>query len=136
VSGILPAVSHLRVLVIDDDPLICAYLIDLLTPEQIDVTAINQPRVALEHLRSGTSYHLLILDLTMPGMTGLELLEQLREFDQQIAVILISAYPCADTGADPAVLDASAFIQKPFSNAEMRETIARVVRTRGIDVER
>jgi DNA-binding response OmpR family regulator len=127
-------VSRLRVLIIDDEPPVCEFLIELLTPDEIDASAINDPTAALEHLRSGASYHVLILDLKMPGMSGIELLEQLRKFNRELAVIIVTAFPSLDSATEAISLDVSAYMQKPFSGAEMRETIARVVRKKGITI--
>jgi DNA-binding NtrC family response regulator len=127
-------VSRLRVLIVDDDVSVCEYLVELLTPDGVEPRAINDPRAGLEHLRSGASYHILILDLKMPGMTGIDLLDQIRKFNQSIAVIILTAFPSLDSATEAVNLDVAAYMSKPFSGEEMRDTIARVARKNGIVV--
>jgi DNA-binding NtrC family response regulator len=130
-------VSRLRVLVIDDDKSVCEFLTELLTPEGCDVNAVNDPVQALDVLRQGyEEFHIAILDLRMPQMTGIELLQQIRKVDRGIAVIILTAFPSLESATDAISLDVSAYMQKPFSGEEMRETIARVARKKGIVVRR
>src|SRR5690606_33570557 len=69
-------VSRLRVLIIDDDVKVCDYSQELLSPDGCEVVAINDPMAGLEKLKAKETFHILILDLKMPGITGLELLEK------------------------------------------------------------
>lgn len=129
-------VSRLRVLVIDDDKSVCEYLQELLTPDGCEVVTINSPRSALEKLKAKEGYHILILDLKMPEMDGISLLEQIRKIDRDVAVLILTAFPSLETATDAINLDVSAYMQKPFSGDEMRDTIARVARKKGIVVRR
>jgi DNA-binding NtrC family response regulator len=131
-----PAVSQLRVLIIDDDVKVCEYLHELLTPDGCEVVAINDPNAGLESLKTQETFHILILDLKMPGINGLELLEKIRKIDKDIAAIILTAYPSLESATDAINLDVSAYMQKPFSGEDMRETIARVARKKGIVVRR
>ena len=128
--------SRLRVLIIDDDVKVCEYLQELLTPDGCEVVAINDPQAGLEKLKAQETFHILILDLKMPGINGLELLEKIRKVDKDIAAIILTAYPSLESATDAINLDVSAYMQKPFSGDEMRQTIARVARKKGIVVRR
>jgi DNA-binding NtrC family response regulator len=129
-------VQRLRVLVVDDDKRVCDLLADLLTPDGCEVVAINNPEDGLEKLRQKESFHILILDLRMPEMNGIELLDKIRRIDRDVAVIILTAYPSLESATDAINLDVSAYMQKPFAGEEMRETIARVARKKGIVVRR
>lgn len=128
--------QRLRVLVVDDDKRVCDLLADLLTPDGCEVVAINNPEDGLEKLRQKESFHILILDLRMPEMNGIELLDKIRRIDRDVAVIILTAYPSLESATDAINLDVSAYMQKPFAGEEMRETIARVARKKGIVVRR
>ncbi len=132
----MSASSSLNVLVIDDDRSVCEYLQELLTPDGCNVVAIHEPSSALERLKNKESFHILILDLRMPGMNGIELLEKIRKVDGDVGVIILTAFPSLESATDAINLDVSAYMQKPFSGDEMRETIARVARKKGIVVRR
>jgi DNA-binding NtrC family response regulator len=129
-------VSRLRVLIIDDEAPVCEFLQELLTPDGCEVVAINDPKAGLEKLKASEKFHILILDLKMPGINGIELLEQIRKFNKDIAAIILTAFPSLDSATEAINLDVSAYMQKPFSGEEMRETIARVARKKGIVVRR
>ncbi len=128
--------QRLRVLVIDDDKSVCDLLGDLLTPDGCEVVAVNEPERGLEKLKQKESFHILILDLRMPQMNGIELLDRIRKVDRDVAVIILTAYPSLESATDAINLDVSAYMQKPFAGEEMRETIARVARKKGIVVRR
>ncbi len=128
--------SSLRVLIIDDDAKVCEYLQELLTPDGCEVLSINDPNEGLAKLKTKETFHILILDLKMPGVNGIDLLAQIRKVDKDIAAIILTAYPSLESATDAINLDVSAYMQKPFSGEEMRETIARVARKKGIVVRR
>ena len=128
--------SRLRVLIIDDDASVCEFLQELLTPDGCEVVAVNDPHEGLAMLKAQEKFHILILDLRMPGITGIELLAQIRKFNKDIAAIILTAFPSLESATDAINLDVSAYMQKPFSGDEMRETIARVARKKGIVVRR
>ena len=98
--------------------------------------SLHSPRSALEKLKAKEGYHILILDLKMPEMDGISLLEQIRKIDRDVAVLILTAFPSLESATDAINLDVSAYMQKPFSGDEMRETIARVARKKGIVVRR
>jgi DNA-binding NtrC family response regulator len=129
-------VSRLRVLTIDDDANVCEFLRELLTADGCEVVSETDPHVGLERLKAQETFHILILDLKMPGVEGIELLEQIRKFNKDIAAIILTAFPSLESATDAINLDVSAYMQKPFSGDEMRETIARVARKKGIVVRR
>ncbi|PRQ04716.1 Transcriptional regulatory protein ZraR [Enhygromyxa salina] len=128
--------SQLRVLIIDDDASVCEFLHELLTPDGCEIVSINDPHAGLALLKSAETFHILILDLKMPGINGIELLDQIRKFNKDIAAIILTAFPSLESATDAINLDVSAYMQKPFSGEEMRETIARVARKKGIVVRR
>ena len=108
------SVSRLRILVIDDDQHVGDYLQELLTPDGCEVVTIQDPEEGYHRLKTKESFHILILDLRMPGVGGLELLERIRKIDRDIAVIILTAFPSLETATDAINLDVSAYIQKPF----------------------
>ncbi|PRQ05404.1 putative transcriptional regulatory protein TcrX [Enhygromyxa salina] len=127
--------GRLRVLVIDDSPQILAYLRELLSADECDVTTISDPHEGLERLRrKNERWHILILDLEMPDMPGLRLLEKLRQIDGGLAVITLTEHATTQSTSDAIKLDVSAYMHKPFSGDDMRNTIARVARKQGIMV--
>lgn len=123
--------SKLSVLVVDDEKDILEYINDLLTAEGYEVTTLDDPKQALERIRVEI-FHIVMLDLMMPAMSGLELLAQIREVDDDIAVIILTGHPRFETAQTAIQYDVSAYIQKPSSAQEFRDTIARIIKRKGI----
>jgi len=125
----------LSVLVIDDDTDICEYLRDFLSQEGFEVTALSDPTMAVERIRDEV-FHLVVLDLMMPKLSGLDLLAQIRAADDDIAVIILTGYPSLETASASIQHEVSAYIHKPGSPAEFREVIARIARRKGLVLRR
>jgi DNA-binding NtrC family response regulator len=118
--------------VIDDSPEILEYLRELLTNDDCDVETLSSPSEGLERLRRRSEFwHVLILDLDMPEMPGLRLLEKLRQVDRELAVITLTDNPSPESTSDAITFDVAAYMHKPFGGDEMRKTIARVARKQG-----
>jgi DNA-binding NtrC family response regulator len=127
--------SKLSVLVIDDDPDILEYLQDFLGAEGFDVTTLSEPTLAVERIRDEV-FHLVVLDLMMPKVSGLDLLAQIRAVDDDIAVIILTGYPTLDTATASIQHEVSAYIHKPFTPAEFRDVIARIAKKKGLVLRR
>lgn len=127
--------STLSVLVIDDDRDVCKYLEDFLTQEGYQVTCINDPTHAIETLRA-SEYHICILDLMLPKVSGIDLLEQIRKIDDDLAVIILTGYPSLESAAASIKHDVSAYIKKPFSIDEFRSAFERIARKKGLVLRR
>jgi DNA-binding NtrC family response regulator len=127
--------SRLSVLVVDDDKDVCEYLADFLSNEGYAVQTVNDSRQAIETLRSGT-FHVVIIDLMMPELSGIDLLGQIRRVDDDVAVIILTGYPSLDTATQSIQHDVSAYIRKPFSTDEFRGVIERIAKKKGLVLRR
>nr|HEX4315449.1 response regulator [Kofleriaceae bacterium] len=125
----------LSVLVVDDDEDIREYLVDFLTAEGFEVTAIGEPQTALERIRDEV-FHLVVLDLMMPKLSGLDLLAQIRAVDDDIAVIILTGHPSLESASQSIARDVSAYIHKPFTPDEFRDAIARIAKKKGLVLRR
>jgi len=79
----------------------------------------------LESLEQGAEYDLLLLDLKLPGMSGMDILAELGKQEQSIVTIMITAYATFDTAVQATKLGAFDFIAKPFSPEEFRYAITK-----------
>jgi DNA-binding NtrC family response regulator len=128
VSIELPAV---RILIVDDDKAICDYMQTLLERDGFQVKTLNEPTQVEEEVRQG-HYHIMILDLMMPGMDGIKVLERVRKVDSDVAVIIFTGYPNLETAVASMKLDAVDYVKKPFNVDEFREVLTRVMRKKGL----
>lgn len=79
----------------------------------------------LEDLASGTEYDLLLLDLKLPGLSGLDILEELGRQEQSIFTIMITAYATFDTAVQATKMGAYDFLAKPFTPEELRYSVRK-----------
>lgn len=124
----LPAV---RILIVDDDKQICDYMQTLLENDGFHVKAVGDPTLVEDEVRSG-EYHVIILDLMMPKLDGIEVLRRIRNLDKDIAVIIFTAHPNLDSAIASMKLDAVDYIKKPFNVDEFRDVLSRVMRKKGL----
>ncbi|HVK89519.1 MAG TPA: response regulator [Kofleriaceae bacterium] len=122
-------------LVVDDDQDIREYLQDFLQAEGFEVTTLADPSLAVERIRDEV-FHLVVLDLMMPKISGLDLLQQIRSVDDDIAVIILTGHPSLETASASIQHEVSAYINKPFTPAEFRDVIARIAKKKGLVLRR
>jgi len=109
--------SRGRILVADDEPHIRRILATMLETAGFDVNPAEDGSRALEALTSDESYRMALLDIMMPGLTGLEILERVRNLPHRknLPVVILTAKG-QDTDREAAfALGADEFVTKPFS---------------------
>ncbi|MDX2056134.1 MAG: response regulator [Polyangiaceae bacterium] len=124
-------VPSVKILIVDDDRAICEYMQTLLEKDGFTVKAVSDPTLVEDEVRAG-AYHVIILDLMMPKMDGIEVLKRIRAVDTDVAVIIFTAHPNLDTAVASMKLDAVDYIKKPFNVDEFRQVLARVMKKKGL----
>jgi DNA-binding NtrC family response regulator len=125
------AVQTIRILIIDDDPEVCEYMELLLEENDYDVETETEPQAGLERLKE-EDFHVVVLDIMMPDISGMEALERIRAFDSDIAIIIFTGYPSVDTARTSMKYDVSDYIKKPFDIEEFNESLERILREKGL----
>jgi DNA-binding NtrC family response regulator len=128
-------VAQLNILVVDDDRDVCEYLEDFLSHEGYHVKSLTDPTRAVDELKAN-DYHLVVLDLMMPKLGGIDLLERIRKVDDDLAVIILTGYPSLETATASIQHDVSAYIKKPFSSDDFRDVIQRIAKKKGLVLRR
>jgi signal transduction histidine kinase len=114
-----------RVLVVDDQDVICEVLRTLLRREGFDVETARDGRSALENLRAHP-YDVMLLDKNLPDLSGLEVLAQSRDLRPELEVIMITGYASLDSALSALQQGAYDYLVKPF--ADLDEVAERVRR--------
>jgi DNA-binding NtrC family response regulator len=127
--------SSLSILVVDDDKDVLQYLEDFLTHDGYRVTCISDPTQAVETLRAG-EFHVCVLDLMLPKLSGIDLLGQIRKLDDDLAVIILTGYPSLETATKSIEHEVSAYLPKPFSIDDFRTHLERIARKKGLVLRR
>lgn len=126
------ASAHVGVLIVDDDDDVCNHMAGLLAEQfGIEASTLNDPVKTLDVLRDGT-YHIVILDLVMPGMHGMDLLDQVRRYDDDIAIVVVTGYPTVETAVQSLKHSVSDYLRKPFEPDEFRSTVESILREKGL----
>jgi two-component system response regulator AtoC len=113
-----------RILVADDDTDIRQLLRTFLEDEHFEVSEAPDGEKALEGIRSG-SYDLVLLDMRLPGMTGLDVLKELRSKQGDVPVILMTGYGSPNIAIQASSLGAYDYITKPFDLDDVLLNIER-----------
>jgi len=116
-----------RILIVDDEATIRDSLLESLTAEGYQVDAAESGEEALARCH-GTAYDLLVTDLRLPGVTGLEILQALRNQGTQTPVIMMTAYGDVDTAVSAMRLGAYDFIPKPFKLSAIKKQVRAALR--------
>jgi two-component system response regulator AtoC len=115
------------ILVVDDEALIRWSLTERLHAEGYDVLEAETGQGALEKLPEGVD--LVLLDYRLPDTDGVSVLRKIKEFDQDVLVILLTAYASVDTAVEAMKLGAFHFANKPFNLDEIVATVERALET-------
>lgn len=107
-----------KLLIVDDEKDILLTLKMCLKDEGYDVTTINESEKALDHLEK-ESFDLIISDIKMPGMDGLELAGEIRKINKTVRIILMTGYLEINNRKEAtAELDLSGFLDKPLRDID------------------
>ncbi len=123
------------VLIVDDEKNIRLTLSQALEVLGVKTDTAANGEEALNKLQ-GKEFHLILLDLKMPGMDGMEVLRQVSEIRPDIRIIIITAYGTVESAVEAMKLGAADFIQKPFTPEEIRELVSRVIDREKLDERR
>ncbi|MDR4509429.1 MAG: response regulator [Candidatus Brocadiaceae bacterium] len=118
----------IRILVVDDDTDYNAYLTKFLTDEGYTTKGITMPLETLDIL-SREQFHIVILDLKMPRISGTELLKEIKSRHQNICVIVLTGYPSFTTAVETMKLDAFDYLKKPFDLNDLRKALLNAQKT-------
>ena len=115
-----------RIALLDDEARLVEILAMVLRREGYDVLGFTDPLAALAALES-RDFDLLVTDLKMPGVDGLEVLRRARKSSPELPVILITAHATVPTAVAALREGAFDYVQKPFDNEELRALVKRAL---------
>jgi DNA-binding response OmpR family regulator len=120
---------QIRILIVDDEPFITQLLQRYLTPEGYECRVVSSGEEAIKVLES-TSFHLVLADIMMPGMSGIDLLTVIRTQYPDVAVLIVTAIDDRETGVLAVELGAYGYIIKPFERNEILINVANAIERR------
>ena len=118
--------ARTRILVVDDEEIVRESLGGWLEKDGFLVESVAEGKVAVERLEAGR-WSVLLTDLKMPGMDGLQLLEEARKRQPELVVVLMTAYATIDTAVSAMKLGAYDYLVKPFDPEELSLMMQKIV---------
>lgn len=115
-----------EILVVDDDESVRQTLQDILVRNGYNVSLAANGEDAMEFLKN-TMPGLAIIDLKMPGMTGMELISEIRAMSEKVPIIILTAYSTEDVAIDAIKLRVNGYVRKPFNIHDFIQTVKRLV---------
>lgn len=122
------------VLILDDEPHIGTVLSQLFELEGISAKASTQPKEILRHL-SRDWMGVVITDVNMPGMDGISVMQQIKQLDADLPVILITGFGDIAMAVSAVKQGAYDFLEKPFNNEHILDVVKRALDKRSLTLE-
>lgn len=118
--------NKLDILIVDDEPSVGEYLKDLLEQDGYSVMIITRGEEAVEFIRQNST-GLILLDILLPDIGGIEVLKRVRKFDRNLIVFIITAYEYSVDEIEKYTLDIYAQIEKPVNGNELKRYIRQAL---------
>ena len=125
-----------RILVVDDEPLICRSLEGVLEDEGYDAESVESGEACLDVLRRGT-YEVVLLDIWLPGLDGMETLARIQEIPSpdRPMVVMISGHGNIETAVRATKLGAFDFLEKPLTIQKVMVVVKNAIQQRRMELE-
>ncbi len=123
-----------QILIIDDDPGICTTLSDILEDAGYKVKSFEEGRKALDFLRKNP-FDVVFVDLKLPDMNGMELLEQIKLIHPESAVVMITGHASTATAVEALNEGAYAYVVKPFDLDELKTIVKKAIKEIRLSLE-
>ncbi len=125
---------NIRILVVDDELSMREFLSILLEREGYDVSVAGSAVDALRLMESAL-FDLVLSDVNMPGLSGIELLARIKEKSPETAVLMLTAFSTAEQAVEAMKLGAYDYLCKPFKNDELKQLIKNALEKQGLKRE-
>ncbi|HPQ38945.1 MAG TPA: sigma-54 dependent transcriptional regulator [bacterium] len=114
-----------NILIVDDEQSMCDFLSILLEGEGYSVQSTCNPKAAVTLVESGAEIHMVITDLKMPEMDGIQVLERVKQVNSEILVIMITAFATTENAIDAMKKGAYDYLTKPFKVDEIKIVVRK-----------
>jgi len=130
-TGVQAMADDRKLLVVDDEEVVCQACRRIFSRQGFQVEVNTDARQGLA-LATDKDYTIILLDIKMPNMNGIEFLERLREKKSDVPVLIITGYPSIPNAAAAMRLGACDYVTKPFTAEEITGAVQRVLSVRQV----
>src|SRR3989449_129682 len=123
-----------KILVVDDEQSMAQFLGIVLRKEGYQVTTVNNGRDALDKVKA-ENFDVVITDIKMPGMDGIQLLQGIKKHDQSVPVVIMTAYASQQSAIDAVNLGAYQYLIKNAKNDEIKLVVRNAIEMRRVRSE-
>jgi DNA-binding NtrC family response regulator len=116
-----------KILIVEDEKSMRDLLALMLRKEGYEVETSDSAEAAVERMTKGSAFDLVITDISMPGMSGLELLRHTRSLSRETEVILMTAFGSKQTAIEALNAGATYYVEKPFDLDEMKTVVRKTM---------
>jgi len=127
--------SGARILVVDDEQIMRDGCTRILSKEDWEVVTADSGKAGLEAIKEGDGFDVVLLDLMMPGISGMEVLEAAHQVDPNLLVIVITGYATVESAVEAMKKGAYDFIPKPFTPDQLRIIVNRALEKKSLERE-
>lgn len=113
-----------KILIIDDEEGIRESL-KLILADHYELIVTNSGEQGIDSINDENNIGLVLLDIKMPKVNGLEILKQIKDKHPDLNVIIVTGYKSVETASEASKLGASGYIVKPFKSEEILETVEK-----------
>ncbi len=124
-----------RIFIVDDEPKLGELFVTVLQRDGFEAQAFVHPAAVLDKIDRGDVPHVLLADLMMPDMNGIELIGAIRDRKLNLPVIIMTAHSSVQTAVEAMRLGAFHYLQKPVNLEEMRTLLNRGIELYGVKQE-
>jgi DNA-binding NtrC family response regulator len=114
------------VMILDDEPIVCERLRSTLEKIQLDIETFTDPLEAIRRF-SEKKFQLLITDLKMRELDGIEILKRVKEVSPETQVIIITGFATVEKAKEALKIGAYDFIAKPFKLSQLRDLVVKAL---------
>ncbi|MFC1549184.1 response regulator [Candidatus Omnitrophota bacterium] len=124
----------MRILIVDDEVDICDFVKNFFRERNFDVEVAYSGKEAVKHVKARKP-HIILLDIKMPEMDGLETLKAIRKIDDKIKVIMVTAVEDMEMAEETKNHGASEYITKPLLLEQLERTVFTIAEQIKMDTE-
>ncbi len=116
-----------KILAIDDEPLIRDFIKDIAISMGYDIDVCAYSKNAIEFLQAGKHYDLVLLDMRLPDMSGIDVMKYIKKFLPTVPVVIMTAYGEVENAVNSMKTGALDYLQKPFNVDKIEEMFKKIL---------